>query len=109
MITMKKLSTVKKVPSEEAASRLEQQGYERVGGAADPVLDRPATVKDLQEALDGFREQISAMFREVGQAMCDRLYGALTAAPEKTRTAKSSKKEAPDGGADQPDRADGAK
>lgn len=109
MITMKKLSTVKKVPSEEEASRLEQQGFERVGGAADPVLDRPITVRDLQEAFDAFQEQISATFREVGGAMCDRMYSALTPAPEKGKAAKNTKKEARDGGADQPDSSDGAK
>lgn len=50
MIKMKKLNVVLEVPTEEKASILEKQGFERVGGEPAPAADRFATMKDLQEA-----------------------------------------------------------
>ena len=96
MITMKKLGVVKEVPSEEDAAKLARQGFERVGGAADPVSDRPATMGDLAMAMQGLYERLKA----------DMLAELST---EKPKAARNSKKEEPHGGADQPDRADGAK
>ena len=95
MIKMKKLNVVLEVPTEEKASILEKQGFERVGGEAAPAADRFATMKDLQEATE---------------AMYERLHSALTAAAQdKPKAAKASKKEEPHGGTDQPDSADSAK
>ncbi len=96
MITMKKLGVVKEVPSEEDAAKLARQGFERVGGAADPVSDRPATMGDLAMAMQGLYERLKA----------DLLAELST---EKPKAARNSKKEGKDGGTDQPDSADGAK
>lgn len=96
MITMKKLGVVKEVPSEEDAAKLARLGFERVGGAADPAADRPATMGDLAMAIQGLYERLKAdLLAELSQ--------------EKPKAARSSKKEGKDGGADQPDRTDGAK
>lgn len=110
MITMQKLGVVKKVSSEEKAALLEKQGFRRVGGAADPASDRPATMKDLQEAAEAIYAHMSETFQKMGEAMYERLHSALMAAsPDKPKAAKASKKEELHGGTDQPDRADGAK
>lgn len=45
----------------------------------------------------------------MGEAMYERLHSALTAAQDKPKAAKASKKEEPHGGTDQPDSADSAK
>lgn len=110
MIKMKKLNVVLEVPTEEKASILEKQGFERVGGEAAPAADRFATMKDLQEATEAIYAHISETFQKMGEAMYERLHSALTAAAQdKPKAAKASKKEEPHGGTDQPDSADGAK
>lgn len=109
MITMQKLGVVKEVPSEEEAAKLARQGFERVGGAAAPASDRPATMKDLQAASEAMYAHISETFQKMGEAMYERLHSALTAAQDKPKAAKASKKEEPHGGTDQPDSAGSAK
>lgn len=110
MITMQKLGVVKKVPSEEKAALLEKQGFQRVGGAAAPDSDRPATMKDLQAASEAIYAHISETFQKMGETMYERLHSALTAAAQdKPKAAKAAKKEEPHGGTDQPDSADSAK
>ncbi len=110
MITMKKLGVVKEAPSEEDAAKLARQGFERVGGEAAPAADRPATMKDLHTVEEAIYAHIGESFLKMSEAVYNRLYSELTAtAPGKPKTAKASKKEEPHGGADQPDRADGAK
>lgn len=110
MITMKKLGVVKEVSSEEAAAKLARQGFERVGGTADPATARPATMKDLHEAAEAIYAHVSEEIQKMGEEMYDRLHSALMAvSPEKPRAAKAGKKEEPHGGADQPNSADGAK
>ena len=107
MIKMKKLNVVLEVPTEEKASILEKQGFERVGGEAAPAADRFATMKDLQEATEAIYAHISETFQKMGEAMYERLHSALTAAAQDKP--KASKKEEPHGGTDQPDSADSAK
>ncbi len=110
MIKMKKLNVVLEVPTEEKASILEKQGFERVGGEPAPAADRFATMKDLQEATEAIYAHISETFQKMGEEMYDRLHSALMAAsPEKPKATKTSKKEEPHGGTDQPDSADSAK
>ena len=109
MIKMKKLNVVLEVPTEEKASILEKQGFERVGGEPAPAADRFATMKDLQEATDAIYAHISETFQKMGEAMYERLHSALTAAQDKPKAAQASKKEEPHGGTDQPDSADSAK
>ena len=109
MIKMKKLNVVLEVPTEEKAGILEKQGFERVGGEPAPAADRFATMKDLQEATDAIYAHISETFQKMGEAMYERLHSALTAAQDKPKAAKASKKEEPHGGTDQPDSADSAK
>ena len=77
MIQMKRLNEVREVASEERAAKLEQKGFTRIGGSADPG-SRPVTEADLEK---------------LGKQLLDRLKGEA-----KTTTKKSAKgKDEPDG------------
>lgn len=90
MITLKRLNEVREVASEERAAKLEQKGFTRVGGSAEPG-SQLVTQADLEK---------------LGEQLLDRLKGE-----GKATTKKSAKgKEEPDGsGAGEPDRSDGEK
>lgn len=90
MIALKRLNEVRQVASEERAAKLEQKGFTRIGGSAEPG-SRPVTEADLEK---------------LGEQLLDRLKGEA-----KTNTKKSAKnKEEPDGaGAGESDRGDGEK
>ena len=90
MIQMKRLNEVREVASEERAAKLEQKGFTRTGGSADPG-SRPVTEADLEK---------------LGKQLLDRLKGEA-----KTTTKKSAKgKDEPDGsGTGELDRSDGEK
>lgn len=90
MIALKRLNEVRQVASEERAAKLEQKGFTRIGGSAEPG-SQPVTQADLEK---------------LGEQLLDRLKGEA-----KTNTKKSAKsKEEPDGsGAGESDRGDGEK
>lgn len=90
MIALKRLNEVRQVASEERAAKLEQKGFTRIGGSAEPG-SRPVTEADLEK---------------LGEQLLDRLKGEA-----KANTKKSAKsKEEPDGaGAGESDRGDGEK
>jgi len=115
MITLKRQNVVRYAATEEKAALLERQGFHRVDGGAEEPSSRPATMEDLSKAADEIYERLKETVTKMGEAMFERLSNdmrelvANTAAPEKPRAAKGSKKEGPDGGAAQPDRTDGTK
>lgn len=91
MIRMKRLNEVREVAGEERAARLEQQGFTRLGGAAEPG-SCPVTQADLEK---------------LGEA----LFGRLKAETKNNTTKKGGKpREEPDGtGTGEPDSGDGEK
>lgn len=89
MITLKRLNEVRQVASEERAAKLEQKGFTRLGGSAEPG-SRPVTEGDLEK---------------LGESLFDRMKAEI-----KNSKKGSKPKEEPDGsGTGEPDRGDGEK
>ena len=90
MITLKRLNEVRQVASEERATKLEQKGFTRIGGSAEPG-SRPVTEADLEK---------------LGEQLLDRLKSEAKA---NTKKSAKSKEEPDEAGAGEPDRGDGEK
>lgn len=61
MITLQRDNVVRKVPSEEAARKLEEQGYTRTGGIAEGVVEEGVELHvDLDVLADKLAERIKA-------------------------------------------------
>lgn len=92
MITLKRMNVVRQVTTEEQAAKLEKQGFDRMGGAAEDTSIAPVT---------------EAAIAQMGEAMFERLSKNMKEAVAKA-TASGKGKAAKDGGQDDKEGQDGA-
>lgn len=89
MIALKRLNEVRQVASEERAAKLEQKGFTRIGGSAEPG-SRPVTEADLEK---------------LGESLFDRMKAEI----KNSKRGGKPKEESDGTGAGEPDRSDGEK
>ena len=70
MIQMKRLNEVREVASEERAAKLEQKGFTRIGGSADPG-SRPVTEADLEKLGKQLLDRLKGEGNSVTQGLAE--------------------------------------